>query len=102
MESDLLYLAVHFGPRGFGEDILYRHAAVFGHGGLPWDSEEAKAYMALHDDALAFARTNRGLIARRCLKRLRTEGIELLDIPHNYASFENGRLIHRKGTGATK
>ena len=100
MENDPLYLAVHSGSRGFGEDILFRHVTAFGHEGLPWESEAAKAYMALHDEALAFARTNRRLIAQRFMKRLRADGFEMLDIPHNYASFENGRLMHRKGAVA--
>ena len=97
LEPDCLYLAVHSGSRGFGEDILFRHIRAFGREGLSWESEEAHAYMALHDEALAFARTNRRLIAQRFMKRLRADGLELLDIAHNYASFENGRLMHRKG-----
>ena len=55
-------------------------------------------YVGLHHAALTFAQTIRRVIAHRILSSLRTKGVELLDVPHNFISFENGRLMHRKGS----
>ncbi|EIK0614792.1 RNA ligase RtcB family protein, partial [Salmonella enterica] len=57
--------------------------------------------LAEHDDALAFARSNRALIARRILQQLRAEGEPRLDVAHNFVepctvAGEAGWL-HRKG-----
>ncbi len=74
---------------------------AFSHNGLPEDSDDARRYLAEHDDALAFARSNRALIARRILQQLRAEGEPRLDVAHNFVepctvAGEAGWL-HRKG-----
>lgn len=71
LQKAQLLLLVHSGSRGLGQAILRRHVEAFSHNGLPEDSDDARRYLAEHDDALAFARSNRALIARRILQQLR-------------------------------
>ena len=92
-----LCLAVHSGSRGYGGQIFREFADRFGYGGIPWKSADAQEYLRLHDAALKFAQTNRKVIAHRILRYLNLSGKALLDVPHNFASLENGRLMHRKG-----
>ncbi len=51
------YTVVH----AFSALILRRHVGGVSHNGLPEDSDDARRYLAEHDDALAFARSNRAL-----------------------------------------
>lgn len=94
----VLCLTVHSGSRGYGGHIYRRFAERFGYGGIAWRSADAVEYVGLHRAALTFAQTNRRVIAHRILSSLRTKGVELFDVPHNFISFENGRLMHRKGS----
>lgn len=101
LQKAQLLLLVHSGSRGLGQAILRRHVEAFSHNGLPEDSDDARRYLAEHDDALAFARSNRALIARRILQQLRAEGEPRLDVAHNFVepctvAGEAGWL-HRKG-----
>ncbi|MFA9949309.1 RNA ligase RtcB family protein [Dentiradicibacter hellwigii] len=96
-----LQLLVHSGSRGFGQQILRRHVEAHGHSGLPENSPEAAAYLAEHQNALAFARANRQLIAERMLALWGAQGRRLLDVHHNFLQHtavggETGWL-HRKG-----
>ncbi|OAM15060.1 RNA ligase RtcB family protein [Eikenella corrodens] len=100
-DTDCLQLLVHSGSRGLGQQILRRHVDAHGHQGLPENSLEADAYLAEHNDALAFARVNRLLIAERILERWHAAGRCLLDVHHNFLQQaeiggETGWL-HRKG-----
>lgn len=58
-------------------------------------------YFAEHDDALAFARTNRELIAMRILQQVKASGRPLLDVAHNFVSAcrigDQQGFLHRKG-----
>ncbi len=100
-QPSCLQLLVHSGSRGLGQQILRRHIDEHGHQGLPENSPEAAAYLAEHNGALAFARTNRRLIAERMLSRWNTAGQPLLDVHHNFLKHTaiNGETgwLHRKG-----
>lgn len=84
-----LQLLVHSGSRSLGQHILRHHVDKFNHAGLPENTPEAAAYLAEHDNALAFARANRRLIAERMLKRWNAEGACLLDVHHNFFNAFN-------------
>ncbi len=96
-----LQLLVHSGSRGLGGNILRNHVERFNHNGLLENTVEATDYLAQHNHALLFAIENRELIARRILKRLRSNGHKLLDISHNLVTPETiaGKQgwLHRKG-----
>ena len=99
--ADTIYLCVHSGSRGFGEAILREHAEQLGAGGLDDRSEEARRYLAQHERARRWAEANRELIAARMMERLRTAGVQLIDVCHNWVErCEVGSVgcwIHRKG-----
>ena len=86
-----LQLLVHSGSRGLGQQILRRHVDKFSHAGLPENTPEAATYLAEHDNALAFARANRHLIAERMLARWGADGACLLDVHHNFFTTNSNR-----------
>jgi release factor H-coupled RctB family protein len=90
-----LALLVHSGSRGLGAFTFARWRRD-GLDGLDLE-EEGRAYLEAHDLAVRFARENRSTIAERAMKALRCEGREILDLPHNLAEREGGRVLHRKG-----
>ncbi len=96
-----LQLLVHSGSRGLGQHILRRHVDKFNHAGLPENTPEAAAYLAEHDNALAFARANCRLITERMLARWGAEGACLLDVHHSFLqSIQIDKQVgwlHRKG-----
>ncbi|EGN4394417.1 RNA ligase RtcB family protein, partial [Escherichia coli] len=96
-----LQLLVHSGSRGLGQSILQRHIASFSHHGLPEGSDDALRYIAEHDDALAFARINRQLIALRIMQQVKAIGSPVLDVAHNFVSAcqigDQQGWLHRKG-----
>ena len=101
LDAQRLLLLAHSGSRGLGQSILQRHIAAFSHDGLAEGSAAARDYLAEHDDALAFARVNRYLIATRILQQIRADGRSVLDIAHNFVeSCSVDGLqgwLHRKG-----
>ena len=101
-----LQLLVHSGSRSLGQHILRHHVDKFNHAGLPENTPEAAAYLAEHDNALAFARANRRLIAERMLARWNAEGTCLLDVHHNFlqsVQIDNQTgWLHRKGDNAVR
>lgn len=101
LHKKYLQLLVHSGSRGLGGQILRNHVERFSHAGLPEVTPEAADYLKQHNAALAFARQNRELIARRILKRLLSNGSKLVDISHNMLepAMLNGQAgwLHRKG-----
>ena len=91
--ADAIYLCVHSGSRGFGEAIFREHVAKFGSRGNRSCTNEAAHYLARHDQAGSWAMANRELIALRVLDRLRTEGIRLIDICHNWVERSNSSSV---------
>lgn len=96
-----LLLLVHSGSRGLGERILRQHVDVFNHNGLQSGTDEATAYMLLHETALRFALCNRTLVAQRLLANIRAQGRCVLDVHHNFVTSAtiHGQTgwLHRKG-----
>ncbi|GJD53095.1 RNA-splicing ligase RtcB [Methylobacterium crusticola] len=94
-------LLVHTGSRGLGEAVLRAHAERHGATPLRAETPEGAAYLAAHDGAVAWARANRDLVARRALEALNAQGRRLLDVCHNAVTpVEAGGcrcLLHRKG-----
>jgi release factor H-coupled RctB family protein len=94
-----LYLLAHSGSRGLGAHTLARHHPGNAHG-LPLD-QGGLAYLEEHDVALRFAALNRNVIALRAMAALRTEGVEIVDAPHNFAEREGDTFLHRKGAASS-
>ena len=95
-----LVLLVHSGSRGLGESILRAHVAKHGARGVQTGgdaSDEARAYLAAHDDAVRWGRANRALIAHRFAEALGLELHAVLDVCHNAVTPHDGGWLHRKG-----
>ncbi|MES2946506.1 MAG: RNA ligase RtcB family protein [Pseudomonadota bacterium] len=101
LDTKLLLLLVHTGSRGLGQHILRRHVDRFGHHGLLQTDAESSAYIRQHDAALQFARFNRQCVAKRLLANVRSQGNEVLDVPHNFVAPAtiggSPGWLHRKG-----
>ncbi|MDR3557264.1 MAG: RNA ligase RtcB family protein [Syntrophobacteraceae bacterium] len=96
-----LVLLVHSGSRALGEALLRAHVDRYKAEGLAEESEEGAKYLAGHHHALAWARVNRKLVAKRFLDCLGAEGRPILDLCHNSIARGNGAgrscWLHRKG-----
>jgi release factor H-coupled RctB family protein len=105
INQDNLFLLVHSGSRGRGENILRSHISQYAAQGLEENSEAAIHYLKQHAQALQWAKANRGLIAHRFLEALGTEGECLSDVNHNTVTpiTLNGfpHWLHRKGASPT-
>ncbi len=101
LEKDSVVLLVHSGSRSRGGAILCSHISKYGAKGLEEDLDDAKIYLTKHDNALQWAKANRGLIAHRFLTSLGGEGECLLDVNHNTVTrvtINNSHYwLHRKG-----
>lgn len=68
---------------------------------MPEGSDDALSYIVEHDDALAFARINRQLIALRIMQQIKANGNSVLDVAHNFVSAcrigDQQGWLHRKG-----
>lgn len=97
LDAARLFLLVHSGSRGLGQDILERHLATHGQAGLAAGTADAEAYQAEHDNAVRWARANRARIAQRFLTVLRAEATPVLDLVHNSVTPTPAGWLHRKG-----
>ncbi|MDB6033074.1 MAG: hypothetical protein JWM16_3412, partial [Verrucomicrobiales bacterium] len=101
LEREALMMLVHSGSRGYGESILWRHAAEHGASGVDPLSEAGRAYMEEHDNAVRWAKANRLLIGHRFRECLGAEASVLWDGCHNSVSLrdtsEGPLWLHRKG-----
>src|ERR1019366_930493 len=99
--SDVLYVMVHSGSRGFGKSILDDYATKYGAAGAMANSHEGMEYLLHNKRAMSWAILNRELCAHRVLESLDATGTRLLDICHNSVteSIEDGHScwLHRKG-----
>jgi release factor H-coupled RctB family protein len=78
-----LALLVHSGSRGLGESILRAYVDEHQAGGADVESFAATAYLQAHDQAAAWAKVNRALIARRFAETIGAEAECLWDGCHN-------------------
>lgn len=94
-------LLVHSGSRGYGQEIF---AEFVNFQGYTAESEEAKAYFELHEDALKWARRNRTAVANKLIEWLgySSEIISVIDLFHNFISRQGNTFIHRKGAVSAK
>jgi len=101
LDRDRLVLMVHSGSRGLGEAILRAHTHVRGAEGLRPADDDGRAYLERHDHAVAWAVSNRRLIAARFLAALGGEGERVLDVCHNSVTRSTIEalpcFLHRKG-----
>jgi release factor H-coupled RctB family protein len=98
---DQLVTLVHSGSRGLGEAGLRRYTELYGGAGVDPESFVGGCYLADHDQAVAWARLNRNLIARRFAATLGAETEQLWDGFHNSIlrreTDDGPRWLHRKG-----
>lgn len=94
-----LYLLVHSGSRGLGEEVLRSHVDKFGHKGV--SGADLDEYMQQHNNALNYAKDNRALITKRMLNAWKVDANIILDIHHNFVEKANIQgvegYLHRKG-----
>ncbi|WP_394824855.1 RNA ligase RtcB family protein [Pendulispora albinea] len=90
-------LLVHSGSRGLGESILRAHVERHGAKGLEAEGEDGRRYLHAHDDAVAWGRANRALIAHRFAASIGAELHPLFDVCHNAVLPHDGGWLHRKG-----
>lgn len=111
---ELISVMVHSGSRNLGKQVcdhydkLARELNPYGIDpkkelcALTLESDEGQEYMAEMDFCINYAYTNRRLIMDEIRKVFREVcgadmSRNIIDCCHNYASFENGVLVHRKG-----
>ncbi len=101
LDRGSLLILVHSGSRGLGESILRRHTDRFAAAGLREGSDEADDYLQRHGHAMAWARSNRRLIAHRFMESIGADGDQALDLCHNNVTqipWGDGKAwLHRKG-----
>jgi release factor H-coupled RctB family protein len=103
MDADRIFLLVHSGSRGLGEAVLRAYLECNGGAvGVRADSAASSHYLGGHDLAVRWARSNRKLLARRCLELLSAKAECLWDVTHNAISYENGGWLHRKGASPAR
>jgi release factor H-coupled RctB family protein len=91
------YLLVHSGSRSFGTEVF---ASILQNSVLT--DTEADTYLALHDQAVRWAKLNRQVIAERTATLLRCDCRLISDSPHNLVeiveNIDGSRsFLHRKG-----
>lgn len=96
-----VFLLVHSGSRGYGQEILSR---FYNPAGIREDSEEAAAYAAEHGRALLWADRNRLAVAEKLLGYLGldTSVDAVVRSCHNYVERRPEGWLHRKGSVSTK
>lgn len=101
LDENKLFLLVHTGSRGLGQEIYTNHAKQWGDSPLESKGSDALEYMISHDHAVRWAKINREICAQRAMSALDTDGHEVLDICHNSVTnveYDNKQyLLHRKG-----
>ena len=107
LKDNKLFLLVHSGSRGLGERLLRSHVDIHRDGGLTAGSEEARAYLAAHNNCVKWAEANRSLIAYRLASQIDSDVI--LESAGNWCHNSitpveyEGRecFLHRKGASPT-
>jgi release factor H-coupled RctB family protein len=94
IDPSKIFLTVHSGSRGFGENILelYQKGCV-----------DMDGYKELHNIALDWAYHNRQTITKRFCDQIGvSEYIGIADMYHNFYEEKDGMVIHRKGAAPCK
>lgn len=106
LDGQGLYLLVHSGSRSLGAAVFSE--AVSAHSCLGADlaagllpgSEAGVAWLASHDQCVAWASLNRRLIAARAAAALRADLHLVADVPHNLVRSSGRDFVHYKGAAA--
>lgn len=97
LDDKHLYLLIHNGSRGLGEEIYRQFAAAEG---LEVGTKESDAYITSHNNAIIFAKENRRKLADIFVdmigKKVKNEIV--LDCTHNYIEVIDDHYYHHKGT----
>jgi release factor H-coupled RctB family protein len=106
LERDRCALLVHSGSRALGQSIFRRLLADHGANPLQAGSQDAADYLRDHDQALAWSKASRALIAHRFSRQIGADADLVCDVPHNWLSQEDWRgepaWIHRKGSASAR
>ncbi|MGD9216873.1 MAG: RNA ligase RtcB family protein [Desulfobacteraceae bacterium] len=106
LDKNCLFILVHSGSRSIGDALLRKHTDRFGAKGLDADSDEAKGYLAAHDEALKWAACNRALIAHRFGASINAKGVPVIDVCHNSVTRKSDGKetfwLHRKGATSSE
>ena len=99
LDPEAVFVLVHSGSRGLGHSILEPH---LGGGMVTLDPASAAglAYLAAHDQAVAWARLNRRIIAARAAHATRADATPVADLAHNMVEVTAAGALHRKGAAA--
>ncbi len=104
LNQDGLYALIHSGSRAFGQIVFDSVSGSYDPSlGIVVDTEEAKAYLQKHDEALALASQSREIIAKRLSKAIGF-GEEIAcvsDTAHNSITQIDTGWLHRKGATPT-
>lgn len=96
-----VFLLIHSGSRGYGQEILSR---FYRPEGIGEGSAAAAAYLAEHDRALLWADRNRLAVAEKLLDYLGVDPVAdpVIESCHNYVERRPEGWLHRKGSVSTK
>ncbi len=97
LQTERVWMMVHSGSRGLGQAILQAHRTDTAGAGLLAASPQGRAYLAEHDQAVAWAVLNRRIIAQRFGEAIGAQARPMLDICHNCVTPHLGGWLHRKG-----
>lgn len=101
-----LVVLVHSGSRGVGESILRDYVDEHQARGSDAESFAAAAYLQGHDQALHWAKVNRGLLVQRFVQQLGAEAELRWDGCHNSITSREHEgetvWVHRKGAVAAE
>jgi release factor H-coupled RctB family protein len=100
LDADAAYILVHSGSRGLGFSILER-VLLAGLSHLEIDDADGQHYLRDHDQAVAWARVNRAVLAARAAGAIRAEAVCVADLPHNLLEVRADGVLHRKGAAAS-
>ena len=98
LDENMIYLLIHSGSRGYGQNILSRFR------GIGYSGAAARDYMEKHNYALEWAKANRDVVADKLIRYLGyTPTMEkIIDCCHNFLEERDGLFIHRKGAVSTE
>lgn len=101
LTKEPVYLLVHCGSRGYGQEILSR---FYKPEGIREESGLAEEYLMEHDRAVLWAERNRLAVAKKLLGYLDMddEVTAVMESCHNYVERTAEGWLHRKGSVSTK
>ncbi len=96
LQKECLYICVHSGSRGLGQELIKNHVAKHGYGLTK--IEDAQEYLQKHDELIKWADLSRFLIADRFATAIRSSAtMTISNNCHNSIIGFGGKYVHRKG-----